>query len=55
MNDSSFFVQILERLGNLGYDMSGKIFAEIGQADDLVEEFTAWTEFEDDEVILSRF
>ena len=55
MHHAFLFVQVFERLGDLNDDVSTEILAEIGQADDLVEEFAARTQLEHDEVVLTRF
>jgi len=53
MNDPGFFMQILQCTGNLNNDMARKIFAEVSEANDLMEELASWTKLKDDEVILS--
>lgn len=49
------FMQILQRFSNLYDDVSAQIFTKISQTNDLVEEFAARTQFEDDVIILLRF
>lgn len=43
MNDTSFFMQIQQGLGDLGNDVATEILTEVRQADDLMEQFTART------------
>jgi hypothetical protein len=55
MHNTSLFVKIQECLGDLCDDVPGQVFAEICQSDNLVEEFTARTQLEDNVIVLSRF
>ena len=55
MHDTSFFVEILQSLGNLRNDMSRKILAEVGQTDNLMKQLATWAEFKHDVVVLPRF
>lgn len=53
MHYTGFLVQVLQGIGNLSNDMSGEIFAEVGEADDLMEKLAARAKFKDNIVILS--
>lgn len=55
MHDTCLLVQILQRLGDLDNDVSREVLAEVGQANDLVEELATRTKFEDQVVVLPRF
>jgi hypothetical protein len=55
MDNTSLLVQISECFCNLNDGMSGEVFGKVGETNNLVEEFAAWTEFEDDVVVLSGF
>ena len=47
-------MQVLKSLSNLGDDMSREVFAEVGEADDLMKEFSTRGQLEDDVVVLFR-
>lgn len=51
MDDAALLVKIFKRLGNLDDDVSREVFAKVGKADDLVEEFTTGGELEDNVVV----
>jgi hypothetical protein len=55
MNNTCFFVQILECLGDLNNDVSGEVLAKVCQTHDLMKQFAARAQFKDDEVVLPRF
>lgn len=55
MNNALLLVKILKSLGDLRNNVAGKFFAEIGESDNLVEEFAAGGELEHDIVILLSF
>lgn len=55
MNNSGCFVEILNRVGHLANDMSAKIFAEVCQSHDLMEQFATWAKFKNNVVVLLRF
>lgn len=42
MHDALFLVEIFECLRDLDNDVSREIFAEVGEADNLVEELSTW-------------
>ena len=52
MHNTSFFVQIFQRLRHLHDDMPGQLLAEVRETDDLVEELAARAELQHDIVIL---
>jgi len=54
MNNAHLFVQIFERLCNLYDDMSREFFAKVGQADNLVEQFTTGCKLQYNVIILPR-
>jgi hypothetical protein len=53
MNDPLVFMEIQQGICNLYNDMPTQIFAEIGQADNLMEQLAARTEFKDNVVVLT--
>jgi hypothetical protein len=53
MYDTTFLVQVSQRLCDLHNDVPAEIFAEIGQTHNLVEELAARAEFQNDVVVLS--
>jgi hypothetical protein len=53
MDNPFLFMQILERLGDLGDDMPGQIFAKIRQTNNLVKQLAARRKLENDVVVLS--
>lgn len=55
MHHPSIFMQILQGLGNLDYDMATQVFAEVCQSDDLVEELASRAKLKNDIVVLSGF
>jgi hypothetical protein len=55
MNNTLLLVEIFESLGHLNNDVSGKLLAEICQADNLVEKFTTGGKLQNDVIILPRF
>lgn len=55
MDNPGFLVQVLQRLCNLGDDMTREVLAEISQADNLVEQLATRAELEDDVVVLACF
>ena len=55
MYNSSLLVQIIKCLCHLHDDVPREIFAKVSQTDDLVEEFAARTQLQDDEVVLPAF
>lgn len=54
MNDSGFFVEILNRVRDLADDMSAEIFAKVGQSHDLMKQFTPGAKFKDYVIVLGR-
>ena len=52
MHNTRGLVKVLDGLGDLEDNMSTQILAEVGQAHDLVKEFAARAEFEDDVIVL---
>jgi len=42
MNDTSFLMKIPDSVSDLEDDMSGKLFGEVGEFDDLVEKFSSF-------------
>ena len=54
MANTSLFVEVKQRIGNLSNDMTTQGFAEICQAYNLVEKFTAWAQLEDNVIVLAR-
>lgn len=55
MHHPGCLVKILDCLGNLNDDMSTKLLAEIGQSNNLVEQFASRTQLQHDVIILGRF
>ena len=54
MDNTLLLVQVLQRLGYLCDDMPGQVLAEVGQADDLMEQFSSGCELQDDIIVLLR-
>jgi hypothetical protein len=54
MDDSGFLMQVFQCFCNLENYMTRKIFAEVCKANNLMEQFSARTEFENDKVVLAR-
>lgn len=55
MHNALLFVQILQSLGHLCYNVTRKVLAKVGEPHDLVEKFAAWCEFQDNIIVLLRF
>lgn len=52
MNDSLFFVEVLKCLGHLDDNMTGELLAEVGQANDLMEQLATWSQLQNNKVIV---
>ena len=55
MHNTGLLMSVQKCVCHLFDDVSGKVLAEVRKADNLVEEFATWAEFEDDVVILFGF
>lgn len=55
MDDTTFFMQIQEGFCDLSNDMTTQVFAEIGQTNDLMEQFASRAKLQDNIVVLPRF
>lgn len=55
MDDATFFMQIQQCFCDLSNDMTTQVFAEIGQTNDLMEQFASRAQLKHDIVILPRF
>ena len=53
MHNAPFFVQILERLGHLHNNVPAQLLAEVCETHNLMEELSARTQFQNDEVVLA--
>ena len=55
MYNSFVLMQVFQRVGDLNDDMSAEIFAEVSQADNLMEKLAARAELQNDVVVLAGF
>lgn len=53
MDDTFLLVEVLQRIGYLNDDMPAQILTEVGQPDDLVEEFPPGAELQYYKVVLT--
>lgn len=55
MHNTSFLMQVFQRLRHLHNHMSTQVLAKVRKTDNLMEELAAWAELQNDVVILSGF